>query len=168
MEVASVLAMRASFHLAVVLITTGVIAAACGDTTSSSLPPGDSGVATDASVPSNEAGAKDGAVVGNDASSALDSALPPESQCNTSEDCAWGEINHEILTAKDCVCLLGCPYLPLSKTTVDRRAAQYKALCTPNQDGNGNPCPVDDCAGPPAIACNNHVCGAPIVDAGHD
>jgi hypothetical protein len=81
--------------------------------------------------------------------------------CATAADCAWGEIEHEILQASDCVCLYGCPYIPLSKETVDRRNMQYQALCTPGQDGNGNPCGVDDCAVPPPIQCMSGKCVAP-------
>ena len=64
------------------------------------------------------------------------------------------------------MCLFGCPYLPLSKTTVDRRNAQYKALCTPGKDGSGKTCPVDDCAPPKAITCVDHKCVAGSPDAG--
>ena len=85
--------------------------------------------------------------------------------CVTATDCAWGEIGHEILSSSDCVCLFGCPSIPLSKTTVERRMMQYDALCTPGKDGMGNPCPVDDCAGPGPIACNNGHCGAASMGA---
>jgi len=64
------------------------------------------------------------------------------------------------------MCLFGCPYIPLSKTTVDRRAAQYKALCTPGKDGKGNPCPVDDCAPLKDITCTNNKCVAGSPDGG--
>jgi hypothetical protein len=84
----------------------------------------------------------------------------PYDTCSAPTDCAWGEINHEILSSSDCLCLFGCPSLPLSKTTFDRRNAQYKSLCTPGKDGKGNQCPVDDCAGPPEIACKNGKCVA--------
>lgn len=84
----------------------------------------------------------------------------PYDACVTAADCAWGEIEHEILKASDCVCLYGCPYIPLSKETVDRRQEQHDALCTPGQDGNGNSCGVDDCAEPPVIACSNGKCVA--------
>src|SRR5262245_33857876 len=49
----------------------------------------------------------------------------PERACMMDMDCAWGEIDHEILRREDCVCLFGCPTLPLSRATVDRRNAQY-------------------------------------------
>jgi hypothetical protein len=84
----------------------------------------------------------------------------PYDTCTVSTDCAWGEIDHEILTHSDCVCLFGCPYIPLSQTTVSRRNAQYAQLCTPDKDGQGNPCPIDDCAGPGPIACKAGHCVA--------
>jgi hypothetical protein len=84
----------------------------------------------------------------------------PYDACAASTDCAWGEIDHEILTPSDCICLFGCPTLPLSQTTVARRNAQYAQLCTPDKDGKGNPCPIDDCAGPGPIACKAGHCAA--------
>ena len=85
----------------------------------------------------------------------------PYDACVTAADCAWGEIDHEILQASDCPCVYGCPHIPLSKETVDRRNMQYQALCTPGMDGNGNNCGVDDCAVPPPIQCTNGKCVAP-------
>lgn len=84
----------------------------------------------------------------------------PYDACATDADCAWGEIDHEIITSSDCICLFGCPYIPLSKATVERRQMQYQTLCTPGQDGQGNPCPIDDCAGPPQIQCQAGHCAA--------
>ena len=78
----------------------------------------------------------------------------------TESECAWGEIDHEILTRKDCTCLYGCPYIPLSKETVERRAQQHAALCNPREDGDGKLCGVDDCATPGALACNAGACEA--------
>jgi len=80
--------------------------------------------------------------------------------CVTAADCGWGEIDHEILTPADCVCLYGCPYIALSQETVDRRSQQYNQLCSFGVDGQGNPCGIDDCAGPPVAACNAGHCGA--------
>ena len=80
--------------------------------------------------------------------------------CTTDAECGWGEIDHEIASSSDCPCLLGCPYLPLSAATIARRQAAYQSLCTPGQDGNGDPCPIDDCAGPPTIACIAGHCAA--------
>lgn len=81
-------------------------------------------------------------------------------RCETAADCAYGEIDHEIVKKSDCVCLYGCPYLPLNKTTVDRRKASYKALCDPRTDAKGQPCGIDDCVPLKAIACDDHVCRA--------
>jgi hypothetical protein len=85
---------------------------------------------------------------------------PPYNSCEAESDCAWGEIDHEILKKKDCVCLYGCPYIPLSKETVERRAEQHAKLCDPRADGNGDPCGIDDCATPGALACNAGACEA--------
>jgi hypothetical protein len=94
-------------------------------------------------------------------------AGPPEPQagepynsCQVDADCGWGEIEHEILKPEDCVCLYGCPYIPLSKETVERRAAQHKQLCKPRYDGNGELCGIDDCAEPPTAVCNAGACQA--------
>ena len=82
----------------------------------------------------------------------------PYNSCQVDTDCGWGEIEHEILKPKDCVCLYGCPYIPLSKETVERRAAQHAQLCKPREDGNGELCGIDDCAEPPAVVCNAGAC----------
>lgn len=84
----------------------------------------------------------------------------PYDTCSAPTDCAWGEIDHEILSSSDCVCLFGCPFIPLSKATVDRRKTQYAASCTPGEDGQGNPCGIDDCASPPQIDCQAGKCVA--------
>jgi hypothetical protein len=86
--------------------------------------------------------------------------------CSAAADCTWGEIDKEILKAQDCMCLFGCVYLPQTKTTATRRQMQHTALCTPNKDGMGNPCPVDDCVQPGPIACVNGTCKAAPGDAG--
>jgi hypothetical protein len=101
---------------------------------------------------------------GNSVVTGLDAGL--DDSCTVAADCAWGEITHEILSAADCPCLLGCPTLPESKTVVERRKAQYDALCTPGKDGKGALCPVDDCAYPPALACQAGHCVVGL-DAGH-
>jgi hypothetical protein len=80
--------------------------------------------------------------------------------CTIASDCIWGEIDHEILAATDCVCLYGCPYLPMNQTTAQRRRTQYDALCNPRTNGNGQPCGIDDCAMPPTIQCAGGVCRA--------
>jgi hypothetical protein len=84
----------------------------------------------------------------------------PYSTCAVDSDCAWGEIDHEVAGPKDCVCLYGCPYIPLSKQTVERRAAQHAQRCNPQKDGSGQPCGIDDCALPPALSCQAGVCRA--------
>jgi hypothetical protein len=89
---------------------------------------------------------------------------PPYNSCNRDSDCAWGEIPHEIEQASDCICLYGCPYLALSKETVDRRVAQAQSKCNPRQDGQGQPCGIDDCNMPPPAVCSQGACGA--ADAG--
>jgi hypothetical protein len=103
----------------------------------------------------------------DDAGAHADSSVSvsgPYDSCRVDTDCAWGEIDHEIETAKDCACLYGCPYLPLSKTTAERRMAKHDALCDPRHAGDGSPCGIDDCANPGRIVCNQGKCGAP--DAG--
>lgn len=93
-------------------------------------------------------------------SGASSSSGGPYDTCTAPTDCAWGEIGHEILSSSDCQCLFGCPHIPLSKTTFDRREMQYKSLCTPGKDGKGNQCPIDDCALPPQIDCKDGKCVA--------
>jgi hypothetical protein len=51
------------------------------------------------------------------------------------------------------------PHLPLNKETVERRLAQYENLCDPEHDGNGDPCPIDDCMAPPEPTCVEATCG---------
>ena len=85
----------------------------------------------------------------------------PPNACATASDCTFGEIDHEILSRADCICLFGCPFIAESKTTAARRMAQYQALCTPGRDATGNPCPIDDCALPPTLMCVNGGCVAP-------
>jgi hypothetical protein len=88
----------------------------------------------------------------------------PYTSCAYASECAWSEIDHEILTPADCPCLFGCPYLPLNKTTADRRQKQWAALCDPAHDGKGNPCEVDDCIVPPTIQCAAGQCAGPQKD----
>lgn len=73
--------------------------------------------------------------------------------CTTDADCGLGEIDHEIYSRSDCLCLFGCAFLPLSKKTIERRQSEYDASCDPRLDAHGNPCPIDDCAVPPQPAC---------------
>jgi len=85
--------------------------------------------------------------------------------CTTADECGWGEIDHEILSAADCICLYGCPGYPLNRTTIERRRAQYEALCDPKVDGQGHPCGIDDCIEPPPIACVGGQCALPTTSA---
>ena len=78
--------------------------------------------------------------------------------CVTPEDCTWTEIPNEILLPTDCICLLGCPHLLVNRTTAERRAAQHASLCDPWTDGQGNPCPIDECLIPPTPDCIDSVC----------
>ncbi len=80
-------------------------------------------------------------------------------ECVEATDCGWGEIDHEILSAKDCPCLLGCPGHSLNRETIERRQEQYDALCDWQYDGNGERCPIDDCITPPTPTCVNQTCG---------
>lgn len=81
--------------------------------------------------------------------------------CSSTADCIWGEIDREIVTARDCPCLYGCPGVALNRTTNTRRTAAYTTLCDPRRDGMGNPCGIDDCAMPPPIMCTGGVCSGP-------
>lgn len=85
----------------------------------------------------------------------------PLNACVTAADCAWSEIRAEINAPADCPCLLGCPNTVLNRDVAARRQRQYQALCTPGRSGNGQPCPIDDCAMPPALLCRNGLCVAP-------
>jgi hypothetical protein len=122
--------------------STGGAAAASGGRTGSGA---EGGVLIDAAGPTI-----DGPSGGFDAGSTA--------SCNVPSDCAWGEISREILVSADCPCLYGCVYLPLNRTTVDRRQQQYAALCTPGYDGLGRSCGIDDCIMPPALLCIQGQC----------
>jgi hypothetical protein len=89
-----------------------------------------------------------------------DAAVAPYNACAVADDCSWGEIPHEISRREDCVCRYGCPYLPLSKATVDRRFEQHKRYCDPHKDGDGTPCGIDDCVSLGALACSAGTCVA--------
>jgi len=65
---------------------------------------------------------------------------PDSESCSVSSDCVFGEIDHEIRRGTDCLCLYGCPYLPLNRASIERRQSQYDELCNPGEDGNGNSC----------------------------
>ena len=100
---------------------------------------------------------------GGDASSG-DAHIPCQDCCEDSGACVWGEISKEIRQQSDCMCLLGCPHLMQNRTTRDRRQAQYDAHCYWGQDGQGNPCPVDECIQPPVLTCSNGHCA--VADGG--
>lgn len=85
---------------------------------------------------------------------------PPHDACSVDADCGFGEIDHEIAGSADCPCIYGCPYLPLSKATIERRQAQYDRACDPGEDGSGEPCGIDDCAAAPPPACVAGKCTA--------
>jgi len=85
---------------------------------------------------------------------------PPFDACEVDADCGFGEIDHEIAGGEDCPCIYGCPYLPLTRATIERRQAQYESACDPRENGNGESCGVDDCARPPAPACVAGRCSA--------
>jgi hypothetical protein len=89
-----------------------------------------------------------------------------DSSCKVFSDCAWGEIGHEIIKRTDCMCLFGCPGLIQNVTTVARRRAQYTAICDPAVDGQGRPCPIDDCMMPPPLACVGGQCAVASAEAG--
>jgi hypothetical protein len=81
--------------------------------------------------------------------------------CSVPADCTWTEIDVEILQAADCMCLYGCPYVFVNRTTAERRQAQWDAQCTLSHDGQGHNCGIDDCMLPPEGQCLAGVCTAP-------
>jgi hypothetical protein len=82
--------------------------------------------------------------------------------CAAASDCTRSEIDHEIRSRADCICLLGCAAEIMNVETADRRYAQYQQFCTPGKNAQGQPCPVDDCVQPPPLACFEQRC---IVEA---
>lgn len=111
--------------------------------------------------PSAGGGGSGGKASGGAAAGGSAGTAGSDNACQQASDCAWGEISHEILTKADCMCLFGCPYLPQNRDTVERRRAQYNALCTPGRDGQGMPCPIDDCIDMPDLSCLNGICARP-------
>lgn len=141
------------------LVIFGLLVSACDDDEEKS--PGAGG-----ELPASKSSGAGGELPASDAGG--DSPMmtgPPFNECKVDSDCAWGEITREILKKSDCVCLFGCPYIPLAKSAVKRRAAQHKDLCDPRNDGQGKLCGIDDCAQPPSIVCDDGACAAP-ADAG--
>lgn len=88
----------------------------------------------------------------------------PPLMCSVASDCTRSEIDHEIRSSADCICLVGCPFVIMNVTTANRRMAQYQARCTPGRDAQGQPCPIDDCVLPPPLDCVGELC----VSASHD
>jgi hypothetical protein len=83
-----------------------------------------------------------------------DGGDPSTLACQSATDCTRTEIDHEISSAADCICLYGCPWWIVNVETANRRMAQYAAHCTPNPLN----CGVDDCAVPPPVACVSQMC----------
>lgn len=158
-----VLSSRLAFGCAIAL---GVVVA-CGGSSSSGISSSSSSGSSGTSGATSSSSGGSG-TTSSSGSTADGSTTVNATGCTLPADCAWGEIDHEILTKDDCICLFGCPHLPLNKQTVDRRLAQHKALCDPRKNAKGDPCPVDDCAPLKDIDCRDGVCVAPIPDSGHD
>src|SRR5262245_12181053 len=68
-----------------------------------------------------------------------DGGEPSTLACTVATDCTRTEIDHEIISSADCICLLGCPYNIVNLETANRRMAQYNALCTPGRTAQGQP-----------------------------
>jgi len=83
-----------------------------------------------------------------------DGGEPSTLACTSAADCTHTEIDHEITSSADCICLYGCPWTIVNVATANRRMAQYQALCVPNRLN----CGVDDCALPPPVACISQMC----------
>jgi hypothetical protein len=107
------------------------------------------------------AGAGSGGTAGSSGSGTAGHAgtSPDSHSCSMDSDCGFGEIDHEILSKSDCPCLLGCPFIPQNQATLEHRRAQYAALCEPGRNGQGTPCPIDDCVQMPDAVCVNGTCG---------
>jgi len=83
-----------------------------------------------------------------------DGGDPSTLACLSTADCTRTEIDHEINSSADCVCLYGCPWTIVNVETANRRMSQYTAHCVPDPLH----CGVDDCALPPPIACISQMC----------
>ena len=120
----------------------------------------DSGAPPDGRVIAEDSGTPpDARVIAEDSGTPADAQVTAQvNACIDVADCAWGEIDHEILTRAGCNCLYGCPYVALSKTTVARRAAAHTRLCDPEKNGNGESCGIDDCALPGMLSCEAMTC----------
>jgi hypothetical protein len=127
----------------------------------STQPAEDAGGAGGADAGGADAGGAGTGGTGGTGGTAVDAGS--EVACMGDDDCGWGEIDHEILTPADCICLFGCPFIPLNTQTVERRLEQHAALCNPRVDGSGQPCPIDDCAMPsPAVCAAGSCAGEPF------
>lgn len=150
-----------------VLVFLALLLTACGGESDKGATRSDAALGGEDAGASELATRSDAALGGDDAGT-TEPAIQvgaPYNECKVDSDCGWGEIKHEILKKSDCVCLYGCPYLPLSASTVARRASQHQTLCDPRRDGKGEACGIDDCSAPPAIVCAQGVCSA-SPDAG--
>jgi hypothetical protein len=78
--------------------------------------------------------------------------------CAADTDCAFGEIDHEIVSKSDCPCLFGCETRAQNVKTRTRRTSQYKMLCEPGKDGSGERCPADDCVSGMKEMCDQGHC----------
>jgi hypothetical protein len=86
--------------------------------------------------------------------------------CTRAADCTWTEIDVEIRSTRDCMCLFGCPSIVVNQATATRRQQQFEAFCSYGEDGQGNPCPIDECVIPPALECRAGQCAVAGADAG--
>ena len=136
----------------------GLLALAC-TSSSNKRDSGGAGAKSSGAKAGESAGGK-GATSGGDAGGVDAGADPSDTECETASDCGYGEIEHEIVSKADCVCLYGCPYLPLNQATIERRKTSHAKLCDPRTDGKGQLCGVDDCVPLTAAMCVDHVCRA--------
>ncbi len=142
------------------LLLSGTVAQACaGESKGGNGTGGSAGTAGTAALGGGTASGGSSETGGSENQGSGGSQPVDATSCQTATDCGWGEIDHEILESTDCICLLGCPYLPLSQDAIDRRLEQYQNLCNPQVDGAGNPCPIDECMMPPDPTCVDNVCG---------
>ena len=141
--------------LCVVTLATGLLTG-CGGTTSGQT--GGPSAGASAQGGSGQGGVGQGGSNQGGMTQGGAATVGGSSSCLQSTDCVWGEIGHEILQRSDCMCLYGCPSIIMNSATRERRQAQYTALCDPNHDAAGNPCPIDDCIMPPQLVCSSGVC----------
>jgi hypothetical protein len=164
--------MRGSISVVALGMTLGVAGfGGCGGTTDAQTR-GSGGAATGGSIATGGtvaiggSGATGGMLVTGGTVATGGSGGGWTTSCVTATDCVWGEIDHEILQSTDCTCLFGCPSLIQNVATRDRRQTEYSVVCTPGYDGQGNPCPIDDCMMPPPLECVAGECSVVSVDGG--